>query len=254
MPGYLADFFDRLTTNLVPTMMWIVLEIHKDSTLRSQIRTELKENDLLGYLEPENIKSILTLPRLQGVYAECLRLYNYILVPRETTKDIQVNGWKIPKISTILVSINEAHVDISGWNTGEENSHPIGKFWAERFLSYPDDPNSGPIIKSAIISLGNWHDTKNEANKPDNNEPIFNEKTTAGFWIPYGGGTRICPGRHFAKRAVMTAAAMITSMVDIDILANEKQMMLDQRSYGLGVLRPVGKIPFKLRNWQGNVG
>ncbi|KAF4634134.1 hypothetical protein G7Y89_g3983 [Cudoniella acicularis] len=202
-------FIWALTFNIVPTMMWVVLEIHKDSMLRSRIRAELKASGLLRQLQSNDVKKILSLPRLQ------------------------------------------AHTDRVAWNTGINNSYPVDKFWAERFLFYANDPDSGPIVKSSIIQAGSLSEAQDELQKHGNQGPIFSDKSTVGYYLPYGGGARICPGRHFAKRAIMTAAAMMTGIVDIEILASEKEMEMDSRAYGLGVQRPVGRIVCKIRRWQG---
>jgi cytochrome P450 len=231
--------------------MWVVLEIHKDQSLRSKIRTELKENNLLGDIQVDDIKTILTLPRLQSVYAEALRLYDQVLLPRETTEEVQVNGWKFPKKSTIVICSYEAQSDAQAWNTGMHNERPVDSFWAERFLIYPDDPDSGPIVRNAILPSARLSESQlSDLKRNSNGGPIFSEKTTAGYYIPYGGGARICPGRHFAKRSIMTAAVMMTAMVDMEISASKEELRIDERGFGLGGQRPVGKVPYRIRRWQ----
>lgn len=232
-------------------MMWVVLEIHKDPLLRSNIRAELKHEGLLRDLEPSHIKKLVTLPRLQGVYAECLRLHDQVLIPRETTQEIQVNEWKFPTMSTIVIATHEAHSDGTVWNTGRNNAYPVDKFWAERFLVYHNKTDSGPIAKSSIISSGLLSEPPEKPQSSNDSKVWFSDKTTMGHWMPYGGGTRICPGRHFAKRAILTAAAMMTTMVNIEILAGTEDIQTDEKGYGLGVQRPVGKVPYRFRSWQG---
>ncbi|KUJ14099.1 cytochrome P450 [Mollisia scopiformis] len=195
-----------LIYNIVPTMMWVVLQIHKDPLLRTSIRAELSSFSLLTpTFHPTSIKTLVKLPRLQAVYAECLRLFDHPFIPRETIEEVQVNNWKFPKDSTIVISTHEAQSDSHVWNTGINNSHPIESFWAERFLAYPSDPLSGPILRSAIMpsNLPAYDELlKTELESGRGDEPVFAEKATLGHWIPYGGGARICPGRHFAKKAI----------------------------------------------------
>lgn len=59
-----------------------------------------------------------------------------------------------------------------------------------------------------------------------------------GSWIAYGGGTRACPGRHFAKWEIMMTCALIVSIFDVEILADEVALEMNPADYGLGTLRP----------------
>jgi cytochrome P450 len=241
-----------LTANIVPKMMWVMLEIHKDQSLRLKIRSELKENNLLGDLGVDDVKTILALPRLQSVYAEALRMYDQVMLPRETTKEVQVNGGKFPKKGTIVICSYEAHTDAQAWNTGINNEHSTNSFWAERFLFHPGDPNSGPIVRNAILPAARLSDSQLRDLERNSDGPVFPDKTTAGHYIPFGGGARICPGSHFAKRSIMTAVVMMTAMVDLEIMASKDQLRMDERGFGLGGQHPIGKVPFRMRKWQEN--
>lgn len=72
----------------------------------------------------------------------------------------------------------------------------------------------------------------------DDGGPEFSMSGMTGLWIPYGGGPRACPGRHFAKREIMVTCALMISMFDVEILADEE---------ALGTLRPADKVPFRIR-------
>lgn len=68
-----------------------------------------------------------------------------------------------------------------------------------------------------------------------------------GSWIPYGGGSRACPGRHFAKREILNTCAMLLAAFDIEILADEEALKVGGGRYGLGAQKPAGKIPARIR-------
>jgi cytochrome P450 len=239
-----------LTFNIVPTSMWVLAQIAQDPLLLSKIRRETKK---IGNLRSDNfeVKNLLSAPRLQAVYAEVLRLRLHVIVPRESDReDLQLNGWTCCKNSNIVVASQPAHMDSSVWNTGKQNSHPIDQFWAERFLQFTNDPKSGPIVRDAtqVGSKDVLGDVEDESLATDNDhEHKFVISSTAGHWFPYGGGARICPGRHFAKRAIMTATATLLEMFEVEILASDEDMKLDDTGYGLGMQRPIGKIPFRVR-------
>lgn len=40
-------------------------------------------------------------------------------------------------------------------------------------------------------------------------------------WLPFRGGIRMCPGRHFAKQQTLTALATCSTIFDINILVGD---------------------------------
>lgn len=133
------------------------------------------------------------------------------------------------------------------WNTGTpEDPHPLDQFWADRFLIYPDDPTSGPLRKDYTArekEQRNW----TLADKVEMG-PKFSMEGVAGGWIPYGGGQRICPGRHFAKQEIIGTFAMLFTHYDIELLTPENFFPApDMRFFPFGGLPPKEKIPFRIR-------
>ena len=86
---------------------------------------------------------------LQSIFAEILRLRVAALVVRQPTdaKGFSLpGGWHIKPKETISMSTRTELMDPGVWNAGDAvNPHPLDRFWAERFLVYPDDPQSGPL-------------------------------------------------------------------------------------------------------------
>ncbi|KAF4637495.1 hypothetical protein G7Y89_g600 [Cudoniella acicularis] len=246
-----------LTVNIVPTSMWVTLDINRDKELSAKIRHELDTSGCFDNLSTIDLTKLLTLPRLQGVYAETLRLrFQAIIARRTNSEGMELNNWRLPRDSVILVATNPAHMDPNVWNTGEDNQYPVDKFWAERFLTYGQYPSDGPISGISVVQASK--EKAEEAviieaainNNPEKSAPSFTMSNTAGHWFPYGGGSRICPGRHIAKRAVLSATATITKIFDIEILASDEDMAMDGSGYGFGMQRPIGKIPFRIRKRQ----
>ena len=228
--------------------MWVTTEISQDPCLVENIRAELSKTEILSSLRSFEVKTLLSLPRLQAVYAETLRLRVHVIVPRETnTENLQINKWVFPNKSTIVVSSQPAHMDSTVWNLGPNKSHPTNTFWAERFLAYEYSPASGPISKPSVVVTTDLGENAPEDSGSDSKAPKFVLSSTAGHWFPYGGGARICPGRHFAKRAIMTATAVMISMFDIEIMATSEAMKMDKSGYGLGMQRPAGNIRYRMR-------
>lgn len=225
--------------------MWSALEIFKDPTLLSRTRAELEQSCSPTVIQDAQYHShiLVSLPLLQSIYAETLRLRIRAYAPRYTDRSkLQINGWTFPRKSVILVSTETAHMDTNVWNT-KDGERPIDVFWADRFLVYPDDPSSGPVKNKATKE-----ESSSSSLEPNNDTgPKFSLAGTNGVWIPYGGGPRMCVGRAFSKRTIIAASAMMASWFDVEILADEKALRMDPKYYGLAGQQPMGKVPFKIR-------
>ena len=178
-------------------------------------------------------EQLLRLPVLQAVYAETLRLRMHFYIIRMPDRvDMNIRDWVIPRRKVIVTPTTVAHMDSNAWNTGVNNEHPTNQFWVERFLKYSSE-NAG------------------ENKEPrDSASPTFSTKDFEGSWIPYGGGPRQCPGRHFAKRQILLTTALVISLFDCEILDEGRDVQEDftLKGFGSGVSRPAGKVPIRIRH------
>lgn len=252
-------------TNAILAAFWANLEIFRDPSLLLKIRHDLRSSlDSPAHFE---IEKLIRQPLLQSVYAETLRLRVHVYMTRcPERQNLEVNGWTFPKDKVVLVSSTPAHLDENAWNCGSNDSQPLHKFWAERFLIYPNDPRSGPQKKKNSTTSSpvrtpptnhsetqQKHPSEPTSNPNFNPEPEFSTNGLAGSWIPYGGGPRACPGRHFAKREIMTICALMVSFFDIEIHADDHALEMNPADYGLGTLRPADKVPFRIRRRRSEV-
>ena len=223
----------------------MLVEVIRDAALLSRVRGELSkclsdssQPDCLNF----DIAKLCNQPLIQSIYAEVLRLYTAVMIVRTAEHtDLTIGNWKFPKHSLIATSSQVAHMDKEVWNTGHAMVHPLHEFWAERFLVYPQDPTSGPSIKKV-------QDTQLCTTKQDAGEPRFSLSGVAAAWIPYGGGRKMCPGRHFAKQEILLTFAMLCNAFDIELLTEANAgPHPDMSFYGLGTLPPRGTTPFRLR-------
>ncbi len=135
------------------------------------------------------------------------------------------------------------------WNAGTpEKPHPLHTFWADRFLIYPNDPTSGPLRKELADEQGNRYCDHALAEKSSEEGPRFSMEGVAGGWIPYGGGQRMCPGRHFAKQEIIGTLAMLLTHYDIELRMPKNSVPeCDMGYFPFGGLPPTIKIPFRMR-------
>lgn len=185
------------------------------------------------------------------MFAETLRLRTMqFIVSSSDHKDHDCNGWKIPKGQLLVVDTHAAHTNQEIWSTGDiKYPHPVDEFWAERFLIYPSDPNSGPLKHKDQYD----RPKKNQESDGEEKGPRFSLGGLSGAWVPFGGGRRQCPGREFAKQEIILSVAMLCSAFDIEIMtAGEPKS--DMRYYGLGGAHPTKKIQFKIRRRSENRG
>ena len=191
------------------------------------------------------IDKLCSQPLLQSMFAETLRLRTVQFIVRGSDhEDFKFRNWLVPKGEVVAVDTHTAHTDEEVWSSGGPGDpHPVNDFWAERFLVYPSDPNSGPLKHKKSSKEGPPYD-HNKSNSNDG--PVFSMSGLAGAWVPFGGGRRQCPGRVFAKQEVILGAAMFCSSFEIELLSSAKpEPNMDY--YGLGGLPPKQRIPCRIR-------
>ena len=203
-----------------------------------------------------HIDSLCRMPLLQSMYAETLRLYTSLFSIRSASHDSFTFGeFKIPKDELLAVDSHVAAMDLNVWNVGTTNvhsdpPHPLNRFWAERFLMFPNDPTSGPLRVHPAEPKASVP-TGSSAPMYDNDRatPRFTVDGLAGAWVPYGGGNRLCPGRNFAKLEIISGFAIVLSKLEIELMENQNHVPRkpDTKYYGLGTFPPKGKIPFRFR-------
>ncbi|KAL8727056.1 MAG: hypothetical protein Q9166_006299 [cf. Caloplaca sp. 2 TL-2023] len=231
--------------------MFAVIQVFRDVALLSRVRAEIK--GAITATEPNiqfDLDKLLQSPLLLSIYCETLRLNVDAYVMRYTDRaDLHIENWTFPKESVVLTATTPAHTDETFWNTGPAGAHRVDQFWAERFLVYPGDSQSGPV-KASNTTIANDEVAlrcRDETVAYQSGKPVFSTAGTAGHYLPFGGGERICPGRHLAKRGIIATCALMVTMFDIDIRATEADIRPDPAYSGFGSQRPAKPVPFRIR-------
>ena len=201
-----------------------------------------------------DITKLCSGPLLQSIYAETLRLRVAIIITRTPERsDYKLGEWIFPKDELIGISSRTAAMDEELWNFGTVgNPHLLNEFWSDRFLIYPNDANSGPLKKRTLqADEKKITTTESLTGKETQEPPRFSTEGLSGAWIPYGGGQRMCPGRHFAKQEIIASFAMLCTAYDIELRTEKGSKPEPDMSYfPFGGLPPKGKTPFRIRRRQ----
>lgn len=238
----------------------MIYEALEQPDILSQALTEVAESQ--SRITPdmnaaERINSLCNIPLLQSMYAETLRLYTSLFSVRSASHaSFTFCDFEIPKDELVAVDSRVAAMDSNVWNTGTptadaDTPHPLNRFWAERFLVFPDDPTSGPLRDDLAA---NPQVSVPESPAPPHSHhgkapPRFSMDGLAGAWVPYGGGNRQCPGRNFAKQEIILGFAIVLSTLEIQLSDNQSRehRKPDMKYYALGTLPPKGTVPFRVR-------
>ena len=235
-------------SNAIPSVGWMALHTLMDPALTQRVRKEVDACVLPSadgtMSQPRfDFTKLTASPLLQSIYAETLRLYIANLVTRTPIgSDLRVGRWSFPKDRIIFLNGTMLGQAPQVWNAGPpDDPHPLDKFWADRFIVYPEDPKSGPQNPSV---------SRDEKRRMDDGRdgPYFTTRGLSGAWIPYGGGPSMCPGRHFAKNEMIGALAILLTLFDIELRVPENfDPQPDLLFYGLGGMPIKNKIPFRIR-------
>ncbi len=132
--------------NSVPAVFWMIVEALQRPNLLSRGLDEIVTSqswDKLSSNPLTYIETLSSMPILQSMYAETLRLYTSLLSLRSISHgDFNLADFTIPNDELLAVDSLVAATDKSIWN---DEKYPLNEFWAERFLAYPNDYKSGPL-------------------------------------------------------------------------------------------------------------
>ncbi|KAF7935863.1 uncharacterized protein EAE98_002083 [Botrytis deweyae] len=233
--------------NVHKAAIWAVIEIFKDPALLSRVRKELHDAsfDSESLASPQFIHKLIRIPLLQSIYAEVIRLHvevQHVLYSHHSP--VHINQWIFPKKTPILVPCGPAHHDAKVWNT-RNGEFPLNTFWADRFLLYPEEAMSGPMITTP--SSNGVSQFMSSSRPKNSSKPIYCESVMRNSFIGYGVGERTCPGRFLAKREIIAVFARIVQQYDIELLTKEKHFKHSMAFYGFGTQAPKNKIPFRIK-------
>ncbi|KPM38845.1 hypothetical protein AK830_g7698 [Neonectria ditissima] len=241
-----------VNANAIPAAMWMLLGILLDDNIKDRVTAEMQP----AFYEKSlsfDIDRLCAGPLLNSIYCETLRIRVAAPVGRASLiPDLQFGKWRLTKGVGMLSTSWVGGHDQDFWNTGHimpdgSAEHPVDSFWAERFLRYKDEPATGPIRNSGSGSTAGGK-TPKRAPDDDKNARLVTEGLQA-YWYPYGGGTKMCPGRFFAKQELMAGVAVVLRAYEIELLDREAagKTVPNMDYFPFGTIPPKGKIAARIR-------
>ena len=212
--------------NTVPCTFWVVFEVFSQPQLLQDIRNELStvilqdQNEDLRTIQTLNIAKMReNCPLLPSVFQETLRTVSTGSSIRHVRRDFFLADRYLLKEGSIL----QMPFPIIHRNEG---------LWGKTVKEY--DPRR--FLKPAASSKGG----KRNLVKP-------------GTFRGFGGGTTLCPGRHFATMEITSVVAMLVARFDIEPVAIEGWKRPKSRTnFGAtSVTPPVHDVKVRIRRREG---
>jgi hypothetical protein len=155
------------------------MHIFKETGLLGRVRHTVDDVGQLG----SNISQVVNAPLLQSIYMETLRMYaksHFIATSPHT--NLNIGKWHIPKGKIIFVNSGISHMDKNFWNT-KSGLWPVENFWADRFVTDPNDAQSGPMLPEIAREVR----ASSKSSQYNSEKPHISLEGLEGSWVPYGG-------------------------------------------------------------------
>ena len=183
-----------------------------------------------------DIQKLGSQPLTQSMYAEVLRLYIAIFTLRNgEVGSVKFSGYELEKADIAVMYSRIGALDEEAWDqAGRASKRPLEKFDPGRFLVDPQD-------KPKDVA---WEDPAVAGDRE------FSMAGLAGIWLPFGGGDRMCPGRHYAKTEMTITLALLFKHFDVELMADTSSIQPNMRFAPFGSLPPTSALPFRIRRKQ----
>lgn len=221
-----------ILVNTVPTTFFLLLHAFASSSLLQDIREELEQNAVTRGVDGRASLSLSAIRErcslLESVYKETLRVHSENASARFIMEDTQLDSrFTLKKGSILLMPNSVLHRDSNTW--GDIDFQP------RRFLKLDSVATNGAVDETGVTSSSDG-----------------SKRATTAAYRPFGGGSTLCPGRHFAANEVLGLAAMIFWRFDITPEARDLVIPgSQQQSVVEAIIPPKHDLKVKLRPREG---
>ena len=213
-----------ILANTVPSLFYMFAHIYSDESLLGDLRNELKAVVSDKHNEMGEIRQCLNVYAmkekcllLNSTFQEVLRVHSLGASARLVLQDTMLNDEYLLKKGSIVQMPNSV-IHSNPWVWGQN----VKDFEARRFL------------KQETIRR----------------EPKRNAATA---YRPFGGGSTLCPGRHFASTEILSLTAMM--VLRFDMVPRTGKWLVptpEQKSIATAVFPPKADIKVRIKRREGS--
>ena len=249
--------------NTLPTAFWSLYFVMRDPVARAACREEadrvlgpwLKEQEEQGASKDgseggkEALANVLNnMPRLESVVSEALRMCIASITLRQVMQPFDMalgeHSVSLRKHDQVVLAPTLTHYDPDIYD------QPTVFQW-DRFLMPEEEPDSGKTMDEGSTKKASLSNARRKPVRYKNGKKV----PPAIALQPFGGGSTMCPGRHFALAEIKAFVALVLVQWEIDFEEEEEEEgttsssslsfgvngvpRLEQARAGLGSLPPL---------------
>jgi hypothetical protein len=214
-----------ILANAMPSTYWLLANLIARPELLAEVREELEKDGLVRVDGESRIIKISALktscPLLSSIFRETLRTYAPMASARYVLEDTVIGDeYFLRKGSIVQMAGGAIHSDDRIWGSDVNQFNPRRFLYSTNGSVVAEDGKTKPVHPSAF----------------------------RGF----GGGTSLCPGRHFAQLEIIGFSAMM--LLGFDFIVPGEKMVLPKKKpmmAPISVLKPDRDVMVRLQRRSG---
>ena len=218
-----------INVNASITLFWVLNNVFSRPSLLAELRHEIQSNAILL---PNTISFAAlrdSCPLLNSVYRETMRFCAPMSTTRYVSDDTLIaDRYLLRKDSIVQIIGGLLHSDPGIWG------HDVDSFNPRRFYHTP-----------------NGSKTSDNGRVPASKGSQIHPAAFRAF----GGGTSLCPGRHFAQVEVLSFAATMVMGWDMEPPKGQEKIRwdppMDEKTFLVAAIKPLRNLDVKLVRRQG---
>jgi cytochrome P450 len=218
-----------INVNAGITVLWMMNHIFSRPALLAEVREEVQSNALV---KPDLI-SFTALrdkcPLINSIYKESMRIAAPMTSGRYVVADTLVaDTWLLRKGTVVQIAGPALHTNKEIWGADAETFNP------RRFVY-------------------NWNGTRSSEDGS-----IVDGKANqvpSAAYRSFGGGSSLCPGRHFAQMEIVSLAALLVMGFDLEAPSGQDRVCwnppMDDKRFPIAVIKPLKDLNVKFTRRSG---